>query len=161
VYRVDPTLSTIAVRTRHLFGLGVIHGTFTLHGGQIVVAERVEDSLVEATAAAASFNSGNPGRDKRVGSKALLNAREDPEITFTSHQVVKTGSSWTAHGTLTARGHGAPCEFAVVDTVERPDGFEVVAIGTIDRYAHGITGARGLAARYLDVTVTLVVSTVG
>jgi hypothetical protein len=59
-------------------------------------------------------------------------------------------------GTLTARGNGAPCEFAVIDAVERPDGFEVVAIGTIDRYAHGITGARGFAARYLDVTITLV-----
>jgi polyisoprenoid-binding protein YceI len=91
-----------------------------------------------------------------VGSKALLNAREHPELTFTSHEVVKTGSSWTVHGTLTARGNGAPCEFAVIDAVERPDGFEVVAIGTIDRYAHGITGARGFAARYLDVTITLV-----
>jgi polyisoprenoid-binding protein YceI len=160
VYRVDTNLSTIAVRTRHLFGLGVIHGTFMLCGGQIVVAESVEDSLVEAAAAAASFSSGNAGRDKRVGSKALLNAREHPEITFTSHQLVRTGSSWTAHGTLTARGNGAPCEFAV-DTVERPDGFEVVAIGTIDRYAHGITGAKGFAARYLDVTITLVASAVG
>jgi polyisoprenoid-binding protein YceI len=160
VYRVDPNLSTIAVRTGHLFGLGVVHGTFTLRGGQIVVAQRVEDSLAEATAAAASFNSGNPGRDKRVVSKALLNAREHPEFTFTSHQMIKTGGSWTAHGTLTARGQGAPCEFAVIDTVERPEGLEVVAIGTVDRYAHGITGAKGFAGRYLDVTITVVVSTV-
>jgi polyisoprenoid-binding protein YceI len=160
VYRVDPKLSTIVVRTKHLFGLGDVRGTFTLRGGEIIVAQRVEDSHVEATAAAASFNSGNPGRDKRVGSKALLNAPEHPEFTFASHQMVKTGSSWTARGTLTARGKGAPCEFAVIDTVERPDGLEIVATGTVDRYAHGITGAKGFAGRYLDVTITVVVSTV-
>jgi polyisoprenoid-binding protein YceI len=153
-YRLDATRSTIAVRTKHFFGLGTVDGTFELSGGEFVVAQRIEDSRVVATAAAASFDSGNSGRDKRVSSRAFLDARDHPDFTFTSRSVVRTGNAWTAQGTLTVRGQGAPCELTVTDTEERPDGLAVVATGTVDRYAHGITGARGFAGRYLEVTIT-------
>jgi polyisoprenoid-binding protein YceI len=158
-YRLDATRSTIVVRTRHLFGLGTVRGTFLLSGGELVVADRVEESRVEATAAADSFTSGNAGRDRRVSSKAFLDAQNHPSLAFTSRSVVKTGGSWVARGTLTVRGEGVPFELTVTDTNEQPGAQTVVATGTVDRYAHGITGARGFAGRYLEVTITAVAST--
>jgi polyisoprenoid-binding protein YceI len=155
-YRIDPDRSTIAVRTKHLFGLGTVHATFALRSGEIIVADRVENSRVGAVAGAASFDSQNPGRDKRVRSSALLNADAHPEISFVSGSVSETDGTWTVRGTLTAGGEQAPLELTVTDAVARPDGLTIVATGTVDRYAHGITGAKGLAGRHLELTVTAV-----
>jgi polyisoprenoid-binding protein YceI len=157
-YRVDVTRTTIAVATKHIFGLGNVRATFALTGAEIVLAERVEESRVEASAAAASFTSANSGRDKRVSSKAFLNVDANPEITFTSRAVVRTGDSWTVPGALTVRGVSADLELTVTDLHEVPGGLALVATGSIDRYAHGITGAKGLAGRYLEVTISAVAS---
>jgi polyisoprenoid-binding protein YceI len=155
-YRIDPDHSTIAVRTTHLFGLGAVHATFALRSALIVLEKRIANSRVEAVADAASFDSRNPGRDKRVTSKALLNSGAHPEISFSSDSVSQTDGTWTVRGTLTARGQSAPCELVITDALERPDGLTIIATGTVDRYAHGITGAKGFAGRYLQVTITAV-----
>jgi polyisoprenoid-binding protein YceI len=155
-YRIDPDRSSIAVRATHLFGLGAVSASFALRSGEIVIAERVENSQVEAVASAASFDSGNPGRDKRVRSKALLNAGAHPELDFAAGSVTHTDGTWLARGTLTVRGRAAPCELTVTDTVERSDGLTIVATGCVDRYAHGVTGARGFVRRRLELTVTAV-----
>lgn len=59
-------------------------------------------------------------------------------------------------GTLNARGEDAPCELTITSAVERRDGLIIVATGTVDRYAHGITGAEGFAGRYLEITIAAV-----
>jgi polyisoprenoid-binding protein YceI len=155
-YRIDPDRSTIAVRTKHLFGLGTVHATFALQSAVIIVAERVENSRVEAIADAASFDSQNPGRDKRVRSKALLNSDTHPAISFISNSVFQTDGSWTVRGTLTARGKSAPFELSITNTVDGVDGLTIAATGVVDRYAHGITGAKGFAGRYLELSITAV-----
>lgn len=156
-YRLDPRRSTIAVRTRHLLGLSTVRGSFELRGGHIVVTEPADGSSVEAVADAASFSSGNPARDKKVRSSALLNADHHPDLGFVSGSVSRTGDIWTVHGTLTARGASAPLQLTVIDTTEAPDALTIIATGRVDRYAHGITGVKGLAGRRLDVTITAVV----
>lgn len=65
-YVVDPRRSTIAFRTRHLFGLGAVTGTFTLASARILVADPPEQSTVQAAVDAATFNTGTPGRDKTL-----------------------------------------------------------------------------------------------
>lgn len=47
----------------------------------------------------------------------------------------------------------------ITDTVERADRLTITATGTVDRYAHGITGAKGFAHRHLETTITAVTKT--
>jgi polyisoprenoid-binding protein YceI len=64
-YRIDAEASRIGFKTRHMFGLGPVKGTFALTTGEITVADVPERSSVQATASAASFNTRNPLRDVR------------------------------------------------------------------------------------------------
>jgi polyisoprenoid-binding protein YceI len=47
-YRIDAARSAIAFTTRHLFGLGTVHGTLTLRDGDIHVADPVHESSARA-----------------------------------------------------------------------------------------------------------------
>jgi polyisoprenoid-binding protein YceI len=155
-YRIDPEHSTVEVHTTHLFGLGGVEATFALRRAEVLLAERWEDSSVEAVVDSGSFNSRHRGRDKRVRSKALLNAEAYPEIGFASVSISTADGSGVARGILTACGHDAPFELSIVSIAELDGTMSVVATGTVDRYAHGITKAKGFAGRYLDVTVTAI-----
>lgn len=42
IYRIDPAHSTIAFTTRHLFGLGVVRGSFAVQDGEIRSADGPE-----------------------------------------------------------------------------------------------------------------------
>lgn len=155
-YLIDPEHSSVAVRTKHFFGLGNVEATFALRKAEVLVAEHLEESRVEAVVDSTSFNSHNAGRDKRVRSKSLLDVVAYPDIRFDSVAVSKADCRWTAQGTLTARGHAAPLELAIVSVAEEPSGMTFVATGRVDRYAHGVSRAKGFAGRYLDVTITAV-----
>jgi polyisoprenoid-binding protein YceI len=155
-YWIDPDRSTIALRTTHMLGLGAVRATLAVQGGQIIVAELFGSSRVVAHAGAASFDSGNPGRDKRVRSKALLDAEHHPDIGFVSSSVSAADGTWVVRGTLTAHGVAAPCELTVTETVDRPDGLTIVATGTVDRYAHRVGGRSGLISRQVELTITAV-----
>jgi polyisoprenoid-binding protein YceI len=155
-YRVDPDRSSIVIHTKHLFGLGTVRGTFTLRTGDILVTDPVTTSTIHAVADAASFTSGNTGRDKQVRSKALLHADEHTDIRFSADTVSATDGSWTVHGTLTARGGSAPLDLTIVEATDRAETLTIVATSSIDRYMHGITGLKGLTGRHLDVIITAI-----
>jgi polyisoprenoid-binding protein YceI len=155
-YRIDPDRSTIALRTKHFFGLGTVEATVAVSRGEIQVVERVENSQVSVQADATSFDSRNAGRDKRVRSTAFLDAGVHSEITFASNAVESIDGRWVLHGILTARENGASCDLAVVEATENAGELTFVATGTVDRYAHGIKGGKGFVGRYLAVTVTAV-----
>src|SRR5215831_13695793 len=77
-YRIDPRRSTIAITTRHLFGLGRVRATLALRDGRIQVNDPVAGSAVRASAVAVSFRSGNDTRDAAVLSPRLLDAATYP-----------------------------------------------------------------------------------
>jgi polyisoprenoid-binding protein YceI len=154
-YRIDPERSTIAVRAKHLFGLGTVHAAFTLRSGAIVVTDPVTTSTAHAVLDAASFTSGNAARDKKVRSKALLHVDQHPDIRFSADSASLTSDgTWTVHGAVTARGGSAPVELTVTEATAHGETLTVVATATVDRYAHGITAVKGLAGRYLEVNLT-------
>jgi polyisoprenoid-binding protein YceI len=159
-YRVDAEASTVTIHTKHLFGLGAVDATFALRSGEILVDDAHNRYSVAATVDAASFDSGNVGRDKRVCSPALLHTDAYPEINFVSRSVVDANGVWSVRGTLTVRGRSADFDLTVTETLERPGRLSIVATGTVDRYAHGITGAKGFAGRYIEVTVTAIASVI-
>lgn len=155
-YRIDPTCSRVSFTTRHLFGLAGVQGTVALRTGQIRVARPVEQSCVTAVLAADSFATGNPRRDADVRSAKLLDAAAHPDITFTSDRLQHVGGTWTVSGTLCAHGASRPIVLLVDQVRCRGGEVSLRVRARIDRYDFGVTGARGMAARHLDLQLQVV-----
>jgi polyisoprenoid-binding protein YceI len=155
-YRIDEGRSLITVRTRHLFGLGPVRGTFHLRSGEIRVAEQVKESAVRVTVDAESFHTGNPGRDRTVRSARLLDTAEYPTFTFASTEVAESGGQWTVRGWLVVRGNSSPVELAIEQAQTDGPRLTIAATTDIDRYAFGVTAMKGLAARRLSCQLEVV-----
>ena len=154
IYQLDPAASTVTFATRHIFGLAPVKGTFRLVSGQITIADPVTSSTVSAVIDAASFATGNPQRDKDVKSARFLHVRDHPKITFRSTELVRDGDAWRLRGQITARGTTAPAELTITEATASEDVVLIRATTRIDRYAHGLTKAKGIAGRHLTMEIT-------
>lgn len=137
-YKLDPGTSTVTFLTRHLFGLGVVRGTFPLRSGTVDVTEPATDSRMRVELDTAGFRTGNPRRDASV--RAMLDVARFPVMTYQDRK-------------LTVRDVTVEVPLAVEEITVVPGGFLALATARVDRYAFGVSAYRGLAARFLDVTV--------
>ncbi|MGW6057090.1 YceI family protein [Streptomyces sp. NPDC055189] len=155
-YEIDPAASTVRFRTRTVFGLFPVRGTFGIGRGQITVTDAVEDSSVDVTIRADTFDSGLGRRDRHVVSADYLDAAGYPEIEFRSRRVAETARG-TAElpGELTVRGVTQPVSVTVGAVV--PDGRRLIVEGTatVDRYAFGVTTAKGMTGRRLKLRLAI------
>jgi polyisoprenoid-binding protein YceI len=71
-YRIDTSGSSITFKTRHMFGLGPVRGSFAVGGGTIDISEPLTDSAIHAEIDASTFQTGNAARDSTVRSAVLL-----------------------------------------------------------------------------------------
>jgi polyisoprenoid-binding protein YceI len=157
-YEIDARHSAVTFRTRHLFGLAPVRGAFTITSGTVEVAEPLAGSRIHAEIDAASFRTGHPLRDPGVRSARFLDADRHPVITFDAERI--DGPVVTA--VLAVRGVARAVSLAV-DLVEPaepapgaispPGSFTARARMRVDRTEFGITAVRGLAARYLELSV--------
>lgn len=152
-YDIDPSRSRVTFATRHLFGLGRVRGSFAIRGGTADVADPIAASAVHAEIDAASFRTKNPARDGSVLSPRFLDPAGHPVMIFRSDRIEAEGQILT--GTLTVRGTTRPVTLAVTRCEASRGSFTASATTRIDRTEFGITAARGLAARYLDLTVEI------
>lgn len=148
-YEIDTSDSAVTFSTRHLFGLAPVRGGFAIRTGTIDVSEPLAGSSIYAEIDTASFRTGNEQRDSKVRSERLLDAGRYPVITFRSEGV--DGPALT--GTLTVRNVTMPVSLAIEQSTVTPRSFNVLATTRIDRNEFGVTAYRGLAARYVDMTV--------
>jgi polyisoprenoid-binding protein YceI len=148
-YHIDPDGSSVTFRTRHLFGLAPVRGRFAVRAGTVDVSEPLTGSRVYAEIDAASFHTGNPLRDARVRSAGFLGADEHPVLAFSS----KGLDGRLLAGTLTVRDVTRPVSVRAEVTGVSPGSFTARATVRIDRHDFGVTASRGLAGRYLDMTV--------
>jgi polyisoprenoid-binding protein YceI len=158
-YDIDPERTTIRFRTRHMFGLGPVRGTFALRSGAVSVTDPVDGSAIYAQIEAASFHTSNPQRDRTVRQRRHLDASRHPVITFAAQgaQAENTGpAAGTIAGTLTVRGVERPVTLAV--SAAEPAGAEIAVTGSmhIDRYDFGLTAMRGMVGRYLDLELSAI-----
>lgn len=154
-YEVDPARSSLTFSTRHMFGLGKVTGTFRMESASFTVAEPVTRSTAQAVFEAGSFRTGTPRRDDHVRSSAFLHTDRYPDIRFESTTVARgEAGAWIVKGVLTVRGHRAPVDLTV-DSLSVEDGsLRISASSTVDRYRHGLTASKGLAARRLRLSLT-------
>jgi polyisoprenoid-binding protein YceI len=162
-YVIDPDRSRVTFATRHLFGLGRVKGSLGIRGGTADVADPVAASAIYAEIEAASFRTKSRQRDHAVLSPRFLDPAGYPVMTFRSDRIEASGGSrgvvppgqqgQTLTGTLMVRGTARPVTLTVNRCEVSRGSFTVRATARIDRTEFGITAARGLAARYLDLTV--------
>jgi polyisoprenoid-binding protein YceI len=150
-YAIDPDRSTVRFRTRHLFGLGPVRGTFAIRGGTVDVAEPATGSIVRAEIDAASFHTPNPARDKVVKSARFLDTSRHPVITFISERLTPP----TLAGTLTVRGVSQPVALSIERIDVQPGAFTAWAAVAIDRTVFGVTASRGMAAARLNLALEI------
>ena len=148
-YEIDTSCSAVTFTTRHLFGLAPVRGTFAIRAGMIDVGEPLAGSSVNVQIDPASFRTGNGQRDDMVRSERLLDTDRYPVITFRSEGV--DGPPLT--GTLTVRNVTMPVTLSIERTAVRTRWFTVRASTRIDRTEFGVTAYRGVAGRYLDMTI--------
>ncbi|MBA3799961.1 MAG: YceI family protein [Geodermatophilaceae bacterium] len=151
-YRIDPSRSTVSYSSRHMLGLGVVHATFTIGSGELVVADPPTASTVDVSIAAGSFNSSNARRDKDVRGARLLDVATFPVITVTSSGLRQDSGHWLLAGSVTAHGSTVPVEVTVDRATAEGDGIRVHAKAErLDPYTFGITASKGMVGRYLDL----------
>ena len=148
-YEIDISSSAVTFRTRHLFGLAPVRGSFAIRAGTIDVGEPLAHSSAFVRIDAASFRTGNGQRDDQVRSERLLDTERYPLITFRSESV--DGLALT--GTLTVRNVTMPVTLSMEQTAARARWFNARASVRIDRTEFGVTAYRGMAGRYLDITI--------
>jgi polyisoprenoid-binding protein YceI len=150
-YEIDPAHSLVGFRARHLFGLAPVRGTFTIRHGTVDIAEPIAESRIHAEIDVASFQTGNPQRDRRVRSARFLDACRHPQVTFTGSRVDVAGQ--VIDGTLTVGGVTRPVSLSVTEFEATRKSLTVRASAHIDRFDFGVTASRSLAGRYLEMFV--------
>lgn len=154
-YRLDPARSKVAFRTRHLLGLGAVSGTIALTSGEVTIGPVVGRPTVTAVLSAASFDTGSRIRDRDVRSAKFLDAGQHPRITFQAGSLVQGDSGWMLAGELTVRETSGPVTLVIDSVQPAAAGFRARATARIDRYALGVTAAKGIAARHLDIDLAV------
>jgi polyisoprenoid-binding protein YceI len=149
-YAIDPAHSAVTFRTRHMLGLAPVRGTLAVQSGTVDLDGPAAPAIY-AEVDTASFRTGNSQRDRSVRSPRFLDAADHPVMIFRSEHVDTEGQVLT--GTLTVRGVTRPVSLSVVHYAPSDGSFTARATARIDRTEFGITAARGLAARHLNVTV--------
>ena len=158
-YDIDPDRSRVTFATRHLFGLGRVKGSLAIRGGTADVADPVAASAIYAEIETASFRTRSRQRDRSVLSPRFLDPAGHPVMTFRSDRIEAEGQGvappgqHVLTGTLTVRGMTRPVTLTLARCEVSRGSFTARATARIDRTEFGITAARGLAARYLDLTV--------
>lgn len=154
-YRLDPSRSSVTFRTRHLFGLGAVTGTMAVTGGEIRVDPAAPHASVTATISAASVDTGNRRRDRDVRSAPYLDTEQYPDVSFRAESLSHTDGRWSLAGDLTVRDVTKPVTLVVEAREPADDGFHARATTRLDRYAFAVTAGKGMAARYLDIELTV------
>jgi polyisoprenoid-binding protein YceI len=150
-YDIDASRSRVKFRTRHMFGLGAVRGTFAIRSGLADIAEPLADSAIHAEIDATSFRTGNRQRDRSVLSARFLDAARFPVISFRDGLVSADGR--TVRGTLTVGEICRPVSLSIGQVTMAEQSFTASATVRVDRTEFGVTALPGLAGRYLDLTV--------
>lgn len=153
-YVLDPERTSITFRTRHMFGLAPVKGRFKLGRATVTIADPVKGSSVEALVAASSFSTRNPLRDVQVRSLFFLNAKRYPTMSFQSESIEWRDGAWHVIGRLLVKRHSAPVDVTIDQLTTIGGSLELQGHGEIDRYAHGVTAMKGMAAKMLTFVIT-------
>jgi polyisoprenoid-binding protein YceI len=144
-YVIDPAHTEVGFVARHLVGTKV-RGRFTDVSGTFTVAEKPEDSSVEAVVQAASIHTNQLQRDDHLRTNDFLDVPNYPTLTLKSTGLKRVDDShWVLTGDLTIRGVTKSVDFDLEflgEGASMQEGKTVVAFeatATIDRRDFGVS----------------------
>src|ERR1700722_1027990 len=152
-WQLDPSASTVALRTKSMWGLATVKAVFQATGGGGTVGS---DGTVAGTLVidAASVDTKNKTRDKHLRGSDFFEVEAYPTVTYTATGVrPAAGNQVTVTGTLTVHGESRPLDVPVTITEAGPDRVLVTGEVEIDRRDWGLTWAKGGARLINQVTV--------
>ncbi|WP_327351727.1 YceI family protein [Streptomyces sp. NBC_01304] len=157
-WKFDPLHSAVGFQIRHL-GISKVRGRFDQLEAELVVGETLADSLITATVALESINTGNADRDAHVRASDLLDVAKRPTMAFRSTGISGEGEDWTLEGDLTIGDVTRPIAFDVefgglVDVPmdgSRHAGFE--ATGELRRSEFGLDFAPGFLGEVVKINL--------
>ncbi|MFG2518333.1 YceI family protein [Streptomyces sp. NPDC048527] len=150
-YEIDPAASSVNFRTRTVFGLFPVRGSFRITRGRIDVVGPVEESTVDVRIGADTFESGVARRDEHVRSADYLDVATHPEIVFRAEGVEVGSNGPVLAGELTVLGVSRRVDVTVESVTVEGRRLSVVGSAVVDRYAFGMTTAKGMTGRRLTV----------
>jgi|SRR5919201_1615995 polyisoprenoid-binding protein YceI len=137
-WTLDASRSTVALRSKSMWGLAPVKGTFREVAGSGTVSP---DGQVSGTitVAAASVDTKIAKRDAHLRSAEFFHAERHPHITVRVDRITPSGQGVTVTGTLTVRDRTRPLSFDA--TVSARDAGEVSldAEVQVDRSDFGMT----------------------
>jgi polyisoprenoid-binding protein YceI len=119
-WTLDPSRSTVSLRTSSMFGLIPVTGVFRQVTGSATISP-AGDVTGAFTVAAASVDTKDARRDKHLRSADFLDSGNYPDITFTCEGIRPSGQDVTVSGILSIRDRVRPLTFDAAAAV-RPDG---------------------------------------
>lgn len=120
-WNIDAVHSSVGFSVRHMM-VSKVKGVFKEFGGQIVVADDIEESSVSATIKASSVDTGNEQRDAHLRSADFWNAEQNETFEFRSTSITADGGDWKVAGELTLNGVTKPVVLDVEFGGAGPDG---------------------------------------
>jgi polyisoprenoid-binding protein YceI len=144
-YAIDPAHTEVGFIARHLIGTKV-RGRFTDVSGTFTVADKPEDSTLEAVAQAASIHTGQEQRDDHLRTNDFLDVPNYPTVTLKSTGLRRVDDThWVMTGDLTIRGVTKSVDFDLEflgEGASMQEGKSVVAFSAraeIDRRDFGVS----------------------
>jgi polyisoprenoid-binding protein YceI len=102
-YAIDTGHSSVEFVARHM--LTKVRGRFTDFGGEVIVAERPEDSRVDVRIDAASVTTDNEQRDQHLHTSDFFETDAHPKMSFATTAFRPTGgTAFELEGDLTIKG---------------------------------------------------------
>ena len=155
---IDPVHSSVLFRVGY-FNASAFWGRFNKSSGTVSLSDDGAGS-VSVTIAADSVDTAVAGRDKHLKSPDFFNAKQFPEITFTSNKVSKTGAdTYDAAGTFAMHGVSKDMTLTFKRTGrgkgrkgESRTGFE--SVFTLKRSDFGMNFMQGPLGDEIQVTVS-------
>jgi polyisoprenoid-binding protein YceI len=107
---LDPSRSTVSLKSRSMWGLARVNGVFrqVTGNGTVSPAGEVSGAITMATA---SIDTKNTRRDTYLRSAGFFDSDNCPHITFTADGIRPSGQGVTVTGTLSVRDRARPLTF--------------------------------------------------
>ena len=155
-WTLDPSRSTAALRSKSMWGLVPVKGSFGQLSGEGAVSATGEVSG-EIKVGSASIDTKIKKRDAHLRSAELFDSDTYPHIIFKAQRLTLTAEGATVAGTLQVRDRTLPLTFPVAVSVSGDEMVQLDAEIDIDRSDFGLTwNQMGMASMKNTLTVRAV-----
>jgi polyisoprenoid-binding protein YceI len=152
-WTLDPSRSTIGLRSKSMWGLAPVKGVFRQVSGKGTVTASGEVSGT-LTVGAASIDTKNSKRDTHLRSADFFDSASHPDITFAVNGIRPSGPGVTVSGTLTVRDRTTPLSFDAKTTTFDSGEVWLDAEVQVNRADFGLTwNQMGMASMNNTITV--------